>query len=192
MTKLFKIALLLLVLCTSGLYCQDNRPTKNKPANKKKTFFEKDSIYYGGNLGLQWTGYGTMIDISPNVGYKFNKFISVGLQSIFTNISYNKGGFKYNYLFYGGGTFVRIKPINFLFLQAEYDILDVPDNFSIAGAKRTIADVNLAGLGLRNQMGQNACYYILFMYEFAPTPNSPYTYGPFGPLVYRAGFNINF
>ncbi len=80
------------------------------------------------------------------------------------------------------------------FLQAEYDVLSVPNSFSIGSAKsRTIADVNLAGIGLRNQIGENSCYYLLLMYEFVPTPNSPYTYGPFGsPLVYRAGFNINF
>ena len=80
-----------------------------------------------------------------------------------------------------------------MFLQAEYDVLSVPDNFSISKTNRTIADVNLAGLGIRNELGLNTCYYLLIMYEFVPTPNSPYTYGPFNsPLVYRAGFNINF
>jgi hypothetical protein len=88
---------------------------------------------------------------------------------------------------------VRFKPLPYLFLQAEYDVLSVPDNFAIATPKRTIADVYLAGLGLRNQMGPRSCYYLLLMYEFMPTPNSPYTNGPFNsPLVYRAGFNINF
>jgi hypothetical protein len=153
----------------------------------------QDSLYYGGNLGLQLMGNGSLIDISPNVGYKFNKYLSVGLQGIFTNLTIRNGNFVYRYMFYGLGGFVRIKPLPFLFLQAEYDVLSVPDNFSITKTSRTIADVNLAGIGIRNELGMNASYYLLLMYEFIPTPNSPYTYGPFNsPLVYRAGFNINF
>jgi hypothetical protein len=176
-------------------FSQDTRPAKVRQKSGNKAFtFQRDSLYYGGNLGLQFSTGGSLIDLSPNVGYKLVKYVSVGLQGIFTNISYNYGGFTERYTFYGAGTFIRIKPIRFLFLQAEYDVLSVPDNFSFGVAKkRTIADVNLAGLGLRNQIGENSSYYLLLMYEFLPTPNSPYTYGPFGsPLVYRAGFNINF
>jgi len=179
------------ILLFSVSIAQNNRPMKTKSPKPKIAW--KDSIYYGGNLGLQLSGNGSLIDLSPNVGYKFNKYASVGLQGIFTNLSIRYNTFTYRYMFYGAGAFVRIKPLPFLFFQAEYDVLSVPDNFSIATPKRTIADVSLAGLGLRNQMGPNSCYYLLLMYEFAPTPNSPYTYGPFNsPLVYRAGFNINF
>lgn len=170
---------------------QNNRPMKAKGPKPKIAW--KDSLYFGGNLGLQLTGNGSLIDLSPNIGYKFNKYASVGVQGIFTNLSIRYNSFTYRYMFYGAGAFVRFKPLPYLFLQAEYDLLSVPDNFAIATPKRTIADVYLAGLGLRNQMGPRSCYYLLLMYEFMPTPNSPYTNGPFNsPLVYRAGFNINF
>jgi hypothetical protein len=166
---------------------------KIRPAKIKPKISWKDSLYFGGNLGIQFTGNGSLIDLSPNVGYKFNKYLSVGLQGIFTNITVRDINFVYKYTFYGLGSFIRIKPLPYLFLQAEYDVLSVPDNFSIGKATRTIADVNLAGLGIRNELSLNTCYYLLIMYEFIPTPNSPYTYGPFNsPLVYRAGFNINF
>lgn len=185
------ILTIFVVLTTFVAVAQTNRPMKTKSVKPKVAW--KDSLYYGGNLGLQITGNGSLIDVSPNIGYKFNKFASVGLQAIFTNLTYRYGSSNYKYMFYGAGTFIRLKPLPYLFLQAEYDLLSVPDNFSIAAPKRTIADVYLAGLGLRNQMGENSCYYLLLMYEFMPTPNSPYTNGPFNsPLVYRAGFNINF
>lgn len=195
MKKLFQLLSLafVLVYVPVQIYAQDTRPAKIKQKSPKKSFFSPDSIYYGGNLGLQLGTGGSLIDISPNAGYKFNKFLSLGTQIIFTNISYKYSGFTYRYMFYGGGAFIRIKPLNFLFLQAEYDVLSVPDAFSVTTSKRTIADVNLAGVGFRSQMGENSCYYLLAMYEFVPTPNSPYTYGPFGsPLVFRAGFNVNF
>jgi hypothetical protein len=197
MQKLFQVTTILLALAIFPLkgIAQDNRPAKVKQKSPKKTFFEKDSLYYGGNIGLQLSSGGSLVDLSPNVGYKVVKYVSVGVQGIFTNLSVNYGGFNERYTFYGGGVFLRVKPLNFLFLQAEYDLLSVPDHFSIGSGsvKRTLADVNLAGLGLRNQLGDNSSYYLLLMYEFLPTPNSPYTYGPFGsPLVYRAGFNINF
>ncbi|MDP2387058.1 MAG: hypothetical protein Q8M29_11845 [Bacteroidota bacterium] len=188
----YTFAIILSTLIQINGVAQDNRPAKVNQKSPKKNF--ADSLYYGGNLGLQFFGNsGSLVDLSPNIGYKFNKFLSVGVQGIFTNITQRYSGFTYRYMFYGAGTFVRVKPLPYLFLQAEYDVLSVPDAFSAVASKRTIADINLAGLGLRNQMGENSCYYFLVMYEFVPTPNSPYTYGPFGsPLVYRAGFNINF
>lgn len=187
----FTCAFILLILMQFNCQAQDTRPAKVKQKTPKKNF--ADSLYYGGNIGLQLYGNGSMVDLSPNVGYKFNKIFSVGVQGIFTNITQKYQGFSYRYMFYGAGAFIRVKPLPFLFFQGEYDILSVPDAFSTVSSKRTIADINLAGIGLRNQMGENACYYALIMYEFIPTPNSPYTNGPFGsPLVYRAGFNINF
>ena len=184
--NLFFIFLFLLTVAVSA--------QKNRPARQPKPAINwKDSLYFGGNLGIQFMGNGTLIDLSPNVGYKFNKYLSVGVQGIFTNLTVRNVNFVYKYMFYGLGGFVRIKPLPFLFLQAEYDVLSVPDNFSISKTTRTLADVNLAGIGIRNELGMNACYYLLLMYEFVPTPNSPYTNGPFNsPIVYRAGFNINF
>lgn len=187
--KYFLLGIFAFLMLTT-VVAQNNRPMKARGPKPKIAW--KDSIYYGGNVGLQFSTNGSLLDLSPNVGYKFNKVFSVGLQGIFTNLSIRNNAYTYRYMLYGGGAFIRVKPLNFLFLQAEYDILSVPDNFSIVSSKRTIADVNLAGIGLRNQMGENSCYYFLLMYEFVPTPNSPYTNGPFGPLVYRGGFNINF
>lgn len=191
--KYFILGLFLVFMFFHGI-AQDTRPIKTKKnRGSKPPIAWKDSLYYGGNISLQMTGYGSLVDLSPNIGYKFNKYVSVGVQGIFTNLTYRYSNQMYKYTFYGAGVFARFKPLPFLFLQAEYDILSVPDHFSVAKSRRTIADVNLAGLGLRNQIGENSCYYILIMYELVPTPNSPYTNGPFGsPLVYRAGFNINF
>jgi len=181
------IGLFVFIDCKS----QDTPPFK--PVTKAPKNQWKDSLYYGGNLGVQLTSNGTLIDLSPNVGYKFNKILSIGLQAVFTTLSYRTPNYNYRYTFYGLGSFIRIKPVSFLFLQAEYDLLNVPDNFATQKSKRTFADVNLAGIGIRNEIQENACYYLLLLYEFVPTPNSPYTNGPFNsPLVYRAGFNINF
>lgn len=192
MKNRFYILLALLLFVTVTLNAQDNRKPKVKDKSPKKTLFSADSIYWGGNLGLSAYNGTTFVDISPNVGYKFNKYISGGIQTIYTSITQRYGNYVYKYSFYGAGPFIRIKPIKFLFLQAEYDILSVPDAFSFNGNKRTIADVNLAGIGLRNEMSDRMCYYFLFMYEYLPTPNSPYTYGLGSPLVYRVGFNVNF
>ncbi|MFL5754359.1 MAG: hypothetical protein ACJ76F_13190 [Bacteroidia bacterium] len=182
-----------LVLGGLNIYAQDGRQPKLRPEKPKVNW--KEQIYWGGNLGLQLTNSGSLIDLSPNAGYKFNKYVSVGPQIIYTNISYKSSasGLNYHYTFYGGGAFVRLQTFNWLFLQAEYDLLSVPNSFSVIEKKRALADVALAGLGFKNQIGEKSCYYATIMYEFAPTPNSPYTYGPFNsPLVYRFGFNVNF
>lgn len=183
-------------LLFTAIFCnaQDTRPVKGRMEKPKVNW--KEQVYWGGNVGLRLTNSGSLVDLSPNAGYKFTKYVSGGAQVIFTNITIKTNvtnGFTYRYMFYGGGLFARVQTFNWLFLQAEYDILSVPDNFSIIDKKRAIADVALAGVGFKNQMGEKSCYYATIMYEFAPTPNSPYTYGPFqSPLVYRFGFNVNF
>jgi hypothetical protein len=182
---------ILLIWAMNAAQAQDTRPAREKKQLEKTEW--KEQVYYGGNLGLQFNGNGSLIDISPNAGYKFNKIISTGPQLIFTNLNYKSQAFTYRYTFYGGGAFVRAQAFPWLFLQAEYDLLSVPNAFSIIDNKRVLADVALAGVGIRNQLGENSCYYATFLYEFAPTPNSPYSNGPLAfPLVIRFGFNINY
>ncbi len=186
------LSILLFIGYMCKLYSQDNRPVKPAHNDKDKIKWQ-ENVYWGGNLGLQLYGSTGMIDISPNAGYKLNKYVSGGIQLIYTNIWAHYSNSTYRYKFYGAGLFARVKPLNFLFLQAEYDLLNVPDVFGIQSSKRTFADVPMAGVGLINQPDDNLCYYMLLMYEYAPTPNSPYTYGPFGsPIIYRFGFNVNF
>lgn len=125
--KYFLLALVGIALGFSA-FAQVTRPMKERKT--RMTLAWKDSLYYGANISLQMDNSGSLIDLSPNVGYKFNKFLSVGVQGIFTNISYRySSSYTYKSTFYGAGVFVRFKPLPFLFLQAEYDILSVPDNF---------------------------------------------------------------
>ncbi len=181
------------LLFSTGLYSQQEDATTVTPSKTREQSAFWKQVYWGGNLGLQLSNFGGMIDVSPNAGYKFNDFLSVGPQLIYTNLWARSGTVTYKYIFFGGGAFARVRVMQWLFLQAEYDLLSVPDLYNGTTAKRVLADVPLAGGGLRQQLGENSSYYFLMLYEFAPTPNSPYTNGPFAsPLVYRFGFNVNF
>ena len=148
-------------------------------------------MYWGGNVALSIGSGSGYYELSPNAGYKFNDVFSVGPQAIYQNYTYKYGNMTYNYNIYGGGVFGRALLIPMLFLQAEYDILSVPDNFSLLNTKRAIIDEKLVGLGLRNSWGDSFSYYLTIMYDINPSARSPYYYLPI-PIVTRAGFNVNF
>ena len=78
--------------------------------------FEKDRLFTGGNLGLQF-GTNTAIEVSPILGYFFTNKLSAGI-----GFSYQYFGFKdkmyssnsFNTNIYGAKCFLR------------YNIIDVP------------------------------------------------------------------
>ena len=170
-------------------------PNRNKPphhgpnAQKAEEFWKK--VYWGGNVALSFGSGSGYYEISPNAGYKFNDIFSVGPQVIYQNYTFRSGNMTYNYNIVGGGVFARALIIPMIFLQAEYDILSVPDSYSLLNTKRAISDEKLVGLGLRNSWGNSFSYYITLLYDVNPTRQSPYYYLTI-PIVTRAGFNVNF
>jgi len=182
---------------------QPQDPNKKYPKgfdNYRKGVKEKDAVpfqdklYYGCNIALR--AYGTSggsvfyYDLSPHVGYKFNEYFSSGLQIIYNNFVLTQGAAHANYNIIGGGAFARFVFAKAFFLQAEYDILTVPDNFMVSsGTHRTETDEKMFGLGYKSGWGSKLSYFIVLMYDFQPSFYSPY-YG--NPLVYRAGLVWNF
>ncbi|MGZ3864283.1 MAG: hypothetical protein ACXVPF_13810 [Bacteroidia bacterium] len=166
---------------------------KNGGKPKEETPFQ-DKLYYGCNIALRaYSSGGASVfyyDLSPHVGYKFNEYLSSGAQIIYNNFVLTQGASHANYNIIGGGVFARFVFAKAFFLQAEYDILTVPDNFMVtSGTHRTETDEKMFGLGYKSGWGSKLSYFIVLMYDFQPSFYSPY-YG--NPLVYRAGLVWNF
>jgi hypothetical protein len=167
-----------------------HRPPHQKPGMIPEDFWKK--VYWGGNLALSFGSYSSYYEISPNAGYKINNILSVGPQIIYQSYTYHYSNANTTFNIYGGGAFARALIIPQIFLQAEYDILSVPNSYSILNQARTPSDEKLVGIGLRNSYGGSFSYYLTILFDVNPTPQSPY-YNPGGvSLVPRAGFNVNF
>lgn len=165
------------------------KPKRAVPANPLLS-----KMYFGANLGLSYyaTSYGQVLyyDISPNVGYKLDKIFSVGVQIVNVNSILYSGASHISYNIIGGGGFVRAQVLDFLFLQAEYDLLSVPTGYLYNAINhREISDEKLLGIGLKNRFSEMWSYYLIAMYDFEPTIYSPY-YG--NPIVFRAGIAYKF
>lgn len=170
----------------------DDYINKGKRPQDLKPF--TDNIYYGCNiqLGFYGTSMGNALyyDLSPHVGYKFNEFLSAGVQVIYNNTSYTSGAKRFNYNIFGIGAFGRVLILDRFFLQAEFDALSVPANYvGNAISSRQISDEKLVGLGYKSPLGDKLGYFFVLLYDINPTIYSPYFYNP---LVYRAGLSWNF
>lgn len=177
----------------SAAYYREQARKRAQRGNEKKEKF-KDKLYFGGNVGLAFSNTSGYFDISPNAGYKITPMLSGGIQLIYTQANYKYPGASksivYNY--YGSGLFARIKPLDFLFLHAEYDIMSVPKRYlGYQISERTIIDEKMAGIGLNNYYGEKFSYYVMFLYVFDPQKYSPYADYPI-PIIGRAGFVYNF
>ena len=158
-----------------------------------------EKLYFGCNIGLSYYGQGTgginvlYYDLSPNVGYKFNKILSAGIQIVYNNsIEYIPTPTSTQHISYsvvGAGLFGRaLIPRTPFFVQVEYDILSVPQDYlGYAVAHRTLCDEKMAGIGYKR--GGKLSYYLVAMYDFNPSYFSPYNGNP---LVIRLGFVYNY
>jgi hypothetical protein len=113
----------ILLLISTGSFAQKNTDSR---------------FFWGGNLGLMFGTY-TIIDISPEVGYKVTERFHVGTGLTYTYYKYKiegtyngsstTNGYSFSTSIYGGRLFTRFYVLPNLFLHAEDEIinLDLPD-----------------------------------------------------------------
>jgi len=99
----------------------------------------KDRLWYGGgfNIGFQGSSFNGRnsssafnLGVSPKVGYKFNKWLSAGPRAelLWLTQRYDFGSgdvVKFNTFNVGIGPFLRAKPLENFFAQAEFQYLNV-------------------------------------------------------------------
>lgn len=157
--------------------------------------FKKEKIFIGSAINLGISGYAFQIGANPEIGYSLTKWLDAGIS---TNILYSS--YRYDYysdklLNYGGGVFVRIWPVNFLFISAipEYNWINwtikfVDDNIPSQKYHYTAGSL-LLGAGYGKRIVGQAYSYFALMFDALNNENSPYrdAQGRSIPII-RAGF----
>ncbi len=177
---------------------------ERKADSENEGGFKKENMFVGGNLNLGFSNISTVLGISPYVGYSVNRYLDVATSVNFSYISqrdYQEYGDKIRQTIYGPGAFVRVFPLRFIFLQAQYEFNLI--NYRYIPADNSVVftpsreNFNASSLlvgggyaGGREGVG-SSFYYFSVMWDVAKSPQSPYIDGLGRAVpVIRAGYNI--
>jgi hypothetical protein len=191
MKKLLLIPFLLLI--SLSLFAQTE---EEKPEEKKG--FQKENLFVGGNFGLTFGDY-TLINISPQVGYRFSKLFAAGIGLNGQYVSFKERDFdgdlyrKVSKNITGLNVFARVYPLDQFFIQVQPEAnyifgkqtyyQPVKQEFKLDAV---IAPSLLLGGGAALPAGRGA-FIISVSYDVLQHNNSPYGKRP----IYNFGYNFS-
>lgn len=190
-----KIILSLLVLATTTFVFAQEEEEKEKPAFK-------ENLFTGGSVSLAFYNNTFLIGASPVFGVSLTNWADAGIV-----VNYNYTSYRDVTVFndrlrqtvYGGGAFVKLYPVRFLFAQAqlEHNFIKqkyIPPGGGLTTTTKDDASSFLIGGGYttgRYGRGGGPFYYLAVLFDVSGNKNSPYTdaYGRTIPII-RAGFQV--
>ena len=204
--------LALFIVCSIGYGCFAQQ--RNDDYGDLKGGFKQENIFAGGSLSLGFGDHSFGVGANPQIGYTFAQWLDAGIAF---NINYNTQNYTYvdpddgsyykvkdRQTSYGLGPFVKLYPVNFLFVQGQYeynwtklterypDASGVPIKFKYkVGAPSFIAAV-----GYTQRIVGQSSYFVMVGLDLLKRENSPYTGHDYltGELVsepiFRTGFNF--
>ncbi|WP_153796470.1 hypothetical protein [Foetidibacter luteolus] len=156
-------------------------------------------VFIGGSINLGFSSGSFNVGGVPEVGYSISEWLDLGLAfniNYYTISAEYNGGLRQRSFNYGGGPFVRIYPLSFLFIQGQFENNwvkhNLKDEFTGQSYKvTTSAPSVLAGIGYTQRIVGQSSFYTALMVDLNTNPNSPYRdgYNRVVPIV-RAGFNF--
>lgn len=187
-----------LVLAVTMLRAQD----KEKDNDGEKRPF-KENLFTGGSVSLAFYNNTFLVGASPVIGYSLADFADAGLVVNYNYTSYRdfNGAFndKLRQSVYGGGAFLKLYPVRFLFAQAQLEHNYIRQKYLAGGSDYTEiakgqATSFLVGGGYtsgREGRGGEPFYYLAVLFDLSNNIYSPYTdgYGRTIPII-RAGLQI--
>ena len=196
-----RLLLLLTTVClfSFSVLAQDE---KEEEAPKK---FDRSRLFVGGNFGLSFGNF-TFINISPQLGYRFNDFFAagIGINGQFSQQKYRSGGntlYKDRYGVAGMNLFGRFYPIQQGFIQLQPEMnyiwgsrIDYTPQEVKSSLNGKILPSLLAGAGAYLPAGRAGGFIIMAQYDllnksdYYPNPSTPYGKNIFMTIGFNAGF----
>jgi hypothetical protein len=167
-----------------------------EPAEPKG--FDKSKLFVGGNFGLSFGDY-TFINISPQLGYRFNNYLAAGAglnfqySSIKYRDTYGNSAYRAAYGVTGLNVFGRVYPIQYLLLQVQpemnytwgkYKYYNGQPDEKVDG--KFVPSLLLGG-GAVLPTGPGALV-LMVQFDVLNNPRSPYGNRP----IYNFGYNVGF
>jgi hypothetical protein len=168
---------------------------------KEKTSF-KENLFTGGSVSFAFYNNTFLIGASPVLGYSLANWADAGVVVNYNYTSYRDYNFVFNdklrQTVYGGGAFVKLYPVRFLFAQAqfEHNVIKqkyIPNNGSTQNYKISGNSMLVGGGYTSGRYGKGGApfYYLAVLFDVSGNENSPYTdsYGRVIPII-RGGIQI--
>jgi len=174
------LALSVLALTTTSLYSQ-------KEEEEEKKGFKKENLFIGGTVSLAFYNNTFLIGGNPVFGYSLTNWLDAGIVVNYTYTSYrdynNFINAKLRQNIYGGGAFVKLYPVRFLFAQAQVEHNYIRQKYIPPGGgpiEKAKADAGsfLIGGGYtsgREGRGGGPFYYLAILFDVGKNFYSPYT-----------------
>ncbi len=187
---------LVLLALTSVLYMPSVVAQREDPEPSDKKGFDKSKLFVGGNFGLSFGDY-TTINVSPQLGYRFNDYFAagIGINFLYSSVKYRdyygNSLYKAGYGVGGLNVFGRVYPIKYLLLQAQpemnyvwgkYKYYDGTPDMKIPG--KLVPSLLLGG-GAVIPQGRGAIV-IMVQFDVLNQAQNPYGNRP----IYNFGYNI--
>lgn len=148
-------------------------------AQEKTSYFEKDKITIGGNLGFGFGNHNTVINIAPQVGYFFTPQLNAGVGISYTYYNYKDGDSeKFHYA--GLNVFGRYYPFQYIILHIQPEINYMHHSYRGKSNSEAVPTV-IAGAGV-----QINSFTFMLQYDVAQHKYSPYG----SNLFYSVGFSF--
>lgn len=173
MSKLL-LTLFACLLLLGPVQAQDSTAAQTRPA--KETVPLKDRIWFGGGLGLSF-GTVTAVQVDPMVGYfvDHDRKVSFGLGPSYNYFQDNRPKVPYSMSAYGYRLFGRFRPLQPIFLHAEFLHLNTEPYYYFDNNKGRIWVPHLLlGGGYVQSAGGNVAFYLQVLFEVLQDPNSFY------------------
>ena len=199
MKKLLLLTLAIAIYSFS--HAQQNPPTY-EDGDKS---FDGSRVFLGGSINLGFASGTFNVGAVPEIGYSISELLDVGLGLNFNYYTispeYN-GGVRERSFNYGGGPFVRFYPVQFLFLQGQFEqnwiktnLRDDAGSIGVPGGTYKLtrsASSILAGIGYTQRIVGQSSFYTAILIDLNNNPNSPYRNGYSNNIIpiIRAGFNF--
>ena len=198
MNKKILLFIFSMILITR-IFAQRTPPTYTSDEGAKG--FKKENIFIGGGITLGFASNTFQIGASPEIGYSIAQWLDAGLGFNLNYASqradpYYNGNVRYRNFNYGGGPFVRLFPLRFLFAQAQLE-----ENWIKINAKDYNSDISreytyqstslIAGIGYTQRIVGQSSFYTMIGIDLMRDPNSPYRdYNNAAIPIIRAGFDF--
>jgi hypothetical protein len=186
--------IVMLVLITSGVRAQESDEAEVKKG------FQKEKLFTGGNFGLTFGDY-TLINLSPQLGYRFTNLFAAGIGLNGQYVSFKERYFntgdpyrKVSQTVIGLNVFGRLYPIRNIMIQAQPEANYIFGKQLFYGPPKqefkldaAIVPSLLMGGGLVLPSGRGEMLITVF-YDVLQDPASPYGRRP----IFNFGYNVGF
>lgn len=171
---------------------QQQQTYQSRPAQQPLSYSEGHSsqgrMIFGGSFGMAFGSGYTSINVSPQIGYEFNRYFTAGggIGYFYYKNDYNRNDFSQNYL--GLNVFARFNPIRFISLEVQPEIYQMWGSSGGQSLDSQKVPCVLVGGGVNIPSGRNGAVTMMIHYDVVQNDWSPYGNQMFYSIGYIFGF----